>query len=95
VQDDPYIAKLRAMKPRFAGMNIKRLRVFGSRARGDATPESDIDLLVDLVHPIGLIKYAGLKRQFEEELGIGVDLVKTEGLHSALRNQILAEAQDV
>lgn len=93
----PYQAleRLRAMKPRFRDMNIKRLRVFGSVARRDAEASSDIDLLVEFYETPGLIEFAGLKRQLEEELGIAVDLVTPRGLHWALRDRVLAEATDV
>lgn len=93
--DNPYIERLRALKPHFADMNIKRLRVFGSQARGDARPDSDIDLLVDLDKPVGLIEFAGLKRQLEEYIGKPVDLVTDRGLHRALRDRIIEEAHDV
>lgn len=93
--DNPYIERLRALKPHFAEMNIKRLRVFGSQVRGDARPDSDIDLLVDLDKPIGLVEFAGLKRQLEEHLGKSVDLVTYRGLHRALRDKIVEEARDV
>lgn len=95
MSENPYIAKLRAMKPRFAEMNIKRLRVFGSQARGDARPGSDIDLLVDFAGPMGLIGYAGLKRELEEELGISVDLLVEEALIPELKDNILREVRDV
>lgn len=93
--EDPYIAKLKAMKPRFKEMNIKRLRVFGSRARGDARPDSDLDLLVDIDGPMGLIGYAGLKRHLEEELEISVDLLTEASLYDDIRQRALKEAVDV
>lgn len=95
MSDNPYIEKLRAMKPHFGEMNIKRLRVFGSQARGDARPGSDVDLLVDLEAPMGLIGFAGIKRQLEEYLHARVDLVTPGGLHKDLRSRILDEARDV
>lgn len=92
---NPHIAKLRALKPRFREMNIKRLRVFGSQARGDARPDSDIDLLVDFIEPPGW-GYAGLKRDLEETLGIEVDLVTEKSLkHPYIRRNVLEEARDV
>ncbi len=94
-EEDPYIARLRAMKPRFGEMNIKRLRVFGSRARGDAKPDSDIDLLVDFYEPPGWA-YAGLKRELEEKLGVRVDLVTLKSLkHPYIHKRVMSEARDV
>jgi predicted nucleotidyltransferase len=92
---DPYIEKLRALKPQFKEMNIKRLRVFGSRARGDAQPGSDIDLLVDFDRRIGLVGYAGVKRELEKRLEIPVDLLMEASLYEEIRERALKEAVDV
>ena len=58
---------------------IKRVALFGSFARGEETPESDIDLLVDLEEPrkkpLGLLKWVGLEAELAKRLGRKVDLV--------------------
>jgi predicted nucleotidyltransferase len=51
--------------------------LFGSQARGDATPDSDIDIRVDPEPPCGYFKLAGLLIDLEEALGIEVDLQTT------------------
>jgi predicted nucleotidyltransferase len=56
---------------------VRRLAVFGSYARGEATPVSDVDILVDLERPIGW-EVVDLHDYLEALLGIRVDLV-TEG----------------
>jgi predicted nucleotidyltransferase len=45
--NEEIFARLRNMKPSFSGMKLRRVRVFGSRSRGENTPDSDLDLLVD------------------------------------------------
>ena len=87
--------RLRRLKPRFSEMGIKRMRVFGSVARGEARSDSDVDLIVDLDRSVGLIEFAGIKRQIEESLDRPVDLVTERGLHRALKQDILSEARDV
>ncbi len=58
---------------------VKKASVFGSVARGDDRPDSDVDLLVELgPGPMGLIEYIGLIHKLEDILGKKVDLV-TEG----------------
>ena len=95
VTDSSYIERLRALKPRFKEMNIRRLRVFGSHARGDARPDSDIDLLVEFYETPDLIAFSGLQLDLEDYLGAKVDLVTPGGLHRALKDDILKEARDV
>ena len=57
---------------------VQRVAVFGSTVRGDATPESDVDILVSFREPVGLLGLARLRRELSERLGRQVDLV-TEG----------------
>lgn len=65
-------------------------RLFGSVARGDATPESDIDLLVDLMPGGGneLLRVAGIAEELSELLGTRVDVVAA----SLLRGEVSASA---
>jgi uncharacterized protein len=63
-----------------------RISVFGSYARGDATPESDIDLLIALkpadTRPVlGLFEFIKLEEKLAKKLGCDVDLVTEEGLN--------------
>ena len=71
---------------------VKSLKLFGSVVRGQAGPESDIDILVEFCRPIGLLAFVGLKHRLAELLGRPVDLVTPEALKSALRDGILNEA---
>ena len=56
------------------------IRVFGSVARGDARPESDIDLLIDVEPSRSLFELAGLLVELEDILGVHVDLVEASAL---------------
>jgi predicted nucleotidyltransferase len=59
---------------------VSNLRVFGSVARGDARPESDIDLLVDVEPSRSLLELAGLLIELQEILGVRVDIVEASAL---------------
>lgn len=93
--NEEIFARLRNMKPSFSGMKLRRVRVFGSRSRGENTPDSDLDLLVDPEDGVTLFDLSGIRDSFEKELGCKVDLVTPRGLHPALRDRILTEARDV
>jgi len=66
--------------------------LFGSVARGDAHPGSDLDVLVDLEPGRNLLDHIALKQDLEDLLGVSVDVVTRRGIHPLLRDAILAEA---
>jgi hypothetical protein len=68
------------------------VRVFGSRARGDAQADSDLDLLVTLDPTRSLLDLVALKQDLEDLLVWSVDVVTENGLSPYLRDRILAEA---
>lgn len=70
----------------------RNVRVFGSVARGEAGPESDIDLLVELDPKRSLLDHVALIQDLEDLLGRKVDVVTERGLHRSLRKRILQEA---
>lgn len=58
---------------------ISRLGVFGSIVRGEATPDSDVDILVEFSAPVGL-EFVDLAEELEEILGHRVDLVSRDAI---------------
>jgi predicted nucleotidyltransferase len=73
----------------------RNVRVFGSIARGDARPESDIDLLIEAGPSTTPWFPGGLVADLEEALGRRVDVVIERGLSPELRMRILEEAVPV
>ena len=74
--------------------HANRVRIFGSVARGDDRPDSDIDLLVDFAPDSSLFDLMRMARELEELLGHPVDVVSTGGLKDRDRH-ILAESIDL
>jgi predicted nucleotidyltransferase len=70
----------------------RNLRVFGSVARGEAGPESDVDFLVDAGPGRTPFFPGGLLADLEELLGCKVDIVTEGALHWYIRDQVLKEA---
>lgn len=68
------------------------VRVFGSVARGEAGPDSDIDLLIDKGPTTTSWFPAGLVLDLEEILGRRVEIVTEKALHPTLRDRILHDA---
>ena len=72
--------------------DVARLRVFGSASRGEAGPDSDIDLLVDFAAPKGFFELIRLEDELTAFFGRPVDVVTEPGLSPYLREPILASA---
>jgi predicted nucleotidyltransferase len=75
-----------------AHYGARRLRVFGSVARGEADERSDVDFLVDLEPGRSLLDLGGLLMDLQDLLGYPVDVVTEKGLRARLRGRVLAEA---
>ena len=70
----------------------RNVRVFGSVARGDAGPQSDIDFLVEMEPGRSLLDLGGLVADLQQLLGCNVDVVTERGLKSRIRARVLEEA---
>ncbi len=71
---------------------VQRIRVFGSVARGDAGPTSDVDFLIEVGPQHSPFFPGGLVADLEALLGRHVDVVEPEGLYEPLREVVLKEA---
>jgi predicted nucleotidyltransferase len=89
---DDVLSLLAAHRQVFEAHGVRAVLLFGSVARGEAGPGSDIDLLLDFARPIGLFEFVALKNELERVLGRRVDLVTRAALKEQLRERILAEA---
>ena len=70
----------------------RNVRLFGSAARGDAGPASDVDLLVDMEQGRSLLDLVGFWQDVEALLGCHVDVITDGGVSPYLRDRIYSEA---
>ncbi len=72
---------------------VKKAALFGSIVRGEATEESDIDLLIEFEGRKSLLDLAGLKLELQELLRRRVDVLTYKSLHPLLKERILSEQE--
>ena len=84
---DKALSLLRAHSTELLALGVVSLSLFGSVARDEAGPDSDVDLLVefDPAAHVGLFRFFEVKDYLESVLGCGVDLVPRNGLKPRLR----------
>jgi uncharacterized protein len=88
------IERLKKCALQIAARGATALYLYGSTARDEGTPDSDVDLLIDY-DPNGAfntLDLVGLKSFIEEQLDRPVDLTSRDGLHPALQSRIEASA---
>ncbi len=69
---------------------VTKASIFGSYARGDATKNSDVDILIEPPRGIGL-GFVGIKLELEKEIGRKVDLLTYNSIHPYLKKYIVAD----
>ena len=84
--------QLRLHERTLSEMGVRSLALFGSVSKDRAGPASDVDLLVEFVHPVGLFEFVRLKNCLEDMLGCEVDLVTPDALRESMKPEILREA---
>lgn len=88
---DELLTKLRELKPWLEEQGIVNVRLFGSYARDEAGPDSDVDLLVDLGKPLGL-RFFSIEDDLSKALGVRVEMGTERSMHRLLRERVLPEA---
>ena len=90
------LERLREVEAEIRGLGVRRLALFGSFARSEPRPDSDVDLLVEFAPgQKNLDRFTRLFDLLEERLARRVELVTTEALSPYIGPHILAEAEDV
>lgn len=91
---DAALAMLREHRELLNAQHVLRAAVFGSVARGEQGPDSDVDVLVD-IDPnarITIFDYVGVKHSIADILGVKTDVVNRRNLHWCIRDRVEAEA---
>jgi len=88
------IRLLRAHEPELKAYGVVHLRIYGSVARGDASPSSDVDLLADFDKSkrITLVRIGSLQNRLTDLLGAPVELSSSEWMREPVRSKALREA---
>lgn len=92
MQRETILEFLKQHRSALQDLGARSLALFGSVARDEATPTSDIDILVDLEPPITFDRYMDIKFYLEDHLGKKVDLVSWKSLKPQLREIVEKEA---
>jgi predicted nucleotidyltransferase len=92
------LALLRAKEPELRAIGVMRLRLFGSLARGEAGPESDVDLLAEIDHSsrFSLLDLVGLQRDLGHLIGRKVEIATAvEDMRPRIRRRVEADALEI
>lgn len=92
MQRDSVLTILKQHQATLKTLGVRSLALFGSVARDQARPDSDVDLLVELEPPLTFDQYMTVKFYLEDHLGTSVDLVTYDGLKPYIRARVEREA---
>jgi predicted nucleotidyltransferase len=94
---DQVITRLKAHAGEIRRRGVQHLSLFGSTARGEARPDSDVDVLIDVPadHKFSLIDLADLRVRLREITGVETDVIVRDDLRPERRAQIAKEAVEV
>jgi hypothetical protein len=79
------------IKPILDRYGIISASIVGSLAREEFTDESDIDLVVEIDHPMSLLTFSAIKIELEEKLQRKVDLIEKSAIKPRLRHYLLSD----
>lgn len=81
--------------PILRSSNVEYAGIFGSVARGEDRPDSDVDILVRLGRPTGLVSYIRLINNLEEVLKKKVDVVTENSLRKDMKSNVIKDLKPI
>lgn len=92
MQRDTILSLLKQHQGTLKALGVRSLALFGSVARDEATPDSDIDLVVEFEPPVTFDRYMDVRFYLEDQLGRKIDLVSWKSLKPQIRDRVEQEA---
>jgi len=97
VAGEELVSELRALKPVFVRAGVVHMTLYGSRARGDNRPESDVDLIieVDPERKFSLLDLIGVGHIVEDHFGVRGDVLMRRGLQPFMAEEARGDGVEV
>lgn len=97
MQQSELIATLRSLRPRLEAEGVEHLALFGSRARGDNRPDSDIDLLVEVPEEghFSLLDLIGVEHLVGDTTGLSANAVMRRSLRGEFKANIAPDILEI
>jgi hypothetical protein len=94
---DALVARLRALEPALRARGVTRLGLFGSRARGDHRPDSDVDLTVDVPDDLrfSILDLIGVQHLVGDTLGLDVQATMRRSVRPELRAELRTDEIEI